>query len=288
MAHIYIIKCIGNGKSYVGSAISANKRKKHHYHWLEHGKHGNPILQRSWNKYGQESFIFEIVEECSADDRWERENHWMSDLDTLAPNGFNMQDAFNAQITPEKLENMRRIARTPENRQRKSAAHLKVWSSPDFKEKMRACMKEKWSDPEYRSMMINACSGSFTQERIESMRSEMYERWKSEEYKEKMALTWDEDRRILTSEKLKELWKDEEYREKQKESRKRKKIARESLPLTFEEEEAQKEKKRIKSEKLKAAWARNSERREKQSAVMKQGQAKKASEASQKNRRKKK
>ena len=137
-------------------------------------------------------------------------------------------------------------------------------------------------------MMINACSGSFTQERIESMRSEMYERWKSEEYKEKMALTWDEDRRILTSEKLKELWKDEEYREKQKESRKRKKIARESLPLTFEEEEAQKEKKRIKSEKLKAAWARNSERREKQSAVMKQGQAKKASEASQKNRRNKK
>jgi hypothetical protein len=31
---------------------------------LEGGYHGNPYLQNSYNKYGNESFIFEVIEEC--------------------------------------------------------------------------------------------------------------------------------------------------------------------------------------------------------------------------------
>ena len=288
MAHIYVIKCLVSGKSYVGSSAVVEKRKKQHITALESGNHWNPNLQRSWKKYGSESFAFEIIEECSDSDRWERENHWMSELSTLAPNGFNLQDAFNAQLTQEKLENIRKSTRTPEIRKQRSEFHKSLWSNPDFKQKMKDQMKEKWSDSEYRSMMAHACSGTYTQERIESMSSKMLDKWRDEDFKEKQSLSWDEERRAQTSERMKGMWKDEEYRKSQNDSRKNKRAERQARPLTPEEEEAQKEKKRIRSEKLRAAWERNPERRKKQSEVMKQGQAKKALESSLKARRKKK
>ena len=59
---IYIIKNIINGKFYIGSAVNIKLRWAQHKHQLEHNKHGNRYLQRSWNKYGRENFVFEVLE----------------------------------------------------------------------------------------------------------------------------------------------------------------------------------------------------------------------------------
>jgi len=61
---IYKIKNIVDEKYYIGSSKNINRRWDKHRWRLRSNKHENIILQRAWNKYGEENFIFEIVEEC--------------------------------------------------------------------------------------------------------------------------------------------------------------------------------------------------------------------------------
>lgn len=77
---IYQILCVGNAKSYVGSAISINGRWASHRSQLRNGKHGNKHLQNAWAKYGEDSFLFSIIERCEVATLIEREQHW---IDTL-------------------------------------------------------------------------------------------------------------------------------------------------------------------------------------------------------------
>ena len=60
---IYIILNIINNKCYIGSSINIKGRKEQHIRDLKKGKHCNDHLQKSWNKYGQESFVFSKLEE---------------------------------------------------------------------------------------------------------------------------------------------------------------------------------------------------------------------------------
>jgi len=59
---IYKILNKANGKFYIGSAANWTIRKKTHKYLLRHNKHINPHLQNSWNKYGEDSFEFLIIE----------------------------------------------------------------------------------------------------------------------------------------------------------------------------------------------------------------------------------
>lgn len=59
---IYKITNTTNGKFYIGSAINYEYRIKRHLNDLKNGTHHSSKLQRSYNKYGKESFKFEILE----------------------------------------------------------------------------------------------------------------------------------------------------------------------------------------------------------------------------------
>lgn len=59
---IYKITCRPNNKIYIGSAINIRIRWNRHINELKMNKHVNPILQNAYNKYGLNSFIFEIIE----------------------------------------------------------------------------------------------------------------------------------------------------------------------------------------------------------------------------------
>lgn len=74
---IYRIKNILNNKCYYGSSKDINKRWNRHKNELNKNKHGNILLQKSWNKYGNENFIFEIIEECDINLLLEKEQYYL-------------------------------------------------------------------------------------------------------------------------------------------------------------------------------------------------------------------
>lgn len=80
---IYKIKCIINNKFYVGSAVNFEQRWHNHRKMLNKGLHHNILLQRAWDKYGEDSFHFEIIETCQKSLLIDREQHY---LDALNPN----------------------------------------------------------------------------------------------------------------------------------------------------------------------------------------------------------
>lgn len=59
---IYRIKNKINGKVYIGSSINLRKRKREHFNCLRLGIHHSRHLQRSFDKYKEENFDFEVVE----------------------------------------------------------------------------------------------------------------------------------------------------------------------------------------------------------------------------------
>lgn len=65
MIGIYRIKNLVNNKCYYGSSKKIEKRLIRHRRELNNNIHINCVLQRAWNKYGEQNFIFEIVELCT-------------------------------------------------------------------------------------------------------------------------------------------------------------------------------------------------------------------------------
>jgi group I intron endonuclease len=66
---------------YVGSAINVTRRWTEHRRYLIVGKHHSQKLQRSWNKYGSEAFIFEIIEVVAEKEHLiVREQYWITSL----------------------------------------------------------------------------------------------------------------------------------------------------------------------------------------------------------------
>lgn len=87
---VYEIRCIHNGRRYIGSAANFSSRWRLHYTQLETGTHHSRHLQRSWNKYGESGFVFRVVEQCDRASIIEREQHY---IDTLKPEFNSRPDA---------------------------------------------------------------------------------------------------------------------------------------------------------------------------------------------------
>lgn len=75
---IYKITNIADGKIYVGQSVDLRERGQDHFRKLRQKRHGNPHMQNSFNKYGQDSFKFKVIEECVREDLYKRECFWMS------------------------------------------------------------------------------------------------------------------------------------------------------------------------------------------------------------------
>lgn len=86
---IYKITNVSNGKLYIGSATHYRIRKERHKTKLRGDRHENGKLQNAWNKYGEDMFEFEIIEECEKDKLIEREQYWMDELEVVK-NGYNI------------------------------------------------------------------------------------------------------------------------------------------------------------------------------------------------------
>jgi group I intron endonuclease len=66
MGIIYRITCTANGKFYIGSTVNKNQRWARHRKDLRQGAHPNKHMQASWDAHGENSFLFECIEEVES------------------------------------------------------------------------------------------------------------------------------------------------------------------------------------------------------------------------------
>jgi len=77
---IYKIINVVNNKFYVGSAVDLKRRKARHFSELRNGRHNNRHLQAAWGKYGEQAFVFLVVEQLATDaDLLAAENVWLKE-----------------------------------------------------------------------------------------------------------------------------------------------------------------------------------------------------------------
>lgn len=74
---IYKITNIKNNKVYIGSSINLMDRQYKHNWMLINNIHDNIHLQNAFNKYGEENFKFQIIEECYKNELIIKENHYI-------------------------------------------------------------------------------------------------------------------------------------------------------------------------------------------------------------------
>lgn len=93
---IYKITNTINNKVYVGSSINLKGREYKHFWMLEKGFHDNNYLQNSFDKYGKENFIFEIIDFCEHKQLISRENVRMAISNSLR--GKKLNNGHNGSI----------------------------------------------------------------------------------------------------------------------------------------------------------------------------------------------
>lgn len=79
---IYIFTNLENGKRYIGSSKNLYSRLHEHVHNLNSGKAHNKHFQSAWNKYGEENFVYGILEYCPEENQFVREQYY---LDFMQP-----------------------------------------------------------------------------------------------------------------------------------------------------------------------------------------------------------
>lgn len=147
---IYKISC--NDKYYIGSSKDINKRWKRHINDLKSNRHVNIHLQRAFDKYGIENFLFEIVEICDISLLFIKEQNYLD----LNKNGFNIGKSAsggdNLSNNPNRDDIIKRIKETINNNisnmsdKEKSEKWGKIGNlNPNYDNKWSELMKENSS-----------------------------------------------------------------------------------------------------------------------------------------------
>lgn len=127
---IYKIENIITNDIYIGSAIDIKSRWRRHKLDLRKEKHHSIILQRAYDKYGIENFIFEILEECEKEHLINIEQKYLDEkspkynICSYAYNTLGRKDTEETKVKKRKYaleNNIRPPKETYENRRKKVA-----------------------------------------------------------------------------------------------------------------------------------------------------------------------
>jgi len=99
---VYQIRNLTNDKIYIGSAKSFKKRANQHESRLNAGKHHNKHLLASWNKHGEDVFLFEILEVVngSTRERRKREQYFIDQYLNNWEICYNLNRHVNQKVGP--------------------------------------------------------------------------------------------------------------------------------------------------------------------------------------------
>lgn len=100
---IYCIENIIDHKKYIGLSRDIYRRWNEHKSELRNNRHINPYLQAAWNKYGEDAFVFIILELCSPLKLCDRECFYIQKYKALShENGYNLTSGGEGNSTTNK------------------------------------------------------------------------------------------------------------------------------------------------------------------------------------------
>lgn len=164
MQFIYSITNTKNSKSYIGKTKNKiNLRWNQHKSELNNNKSNCKYLQNAWNKYGEESFIFEIL----------AEGYFTEDeLANLEEIFIKLYGHYNILTT----SNINHFSKARRNKLSKmlSRRNKERWQDDNYKNYMSNISKENWKNIEYRNKITKAIS------------KRQKQLWKDPDYKNKI------------------------------------------------------------------------------------------------------
>lgn len=128
---IYKITNLLDGHFYIGSTQNFIKRYYTHINHIRTNKQSCTLLVRAINKYKEENFTFEIIEECLPEQVFNREQYY---LDTLCPQ-YNIAKVAGSNLG---------IKRTKEVKLKKSISQQTNWENPEYRKKHLENLSKNW------------------------------------------------------------------------------------------------------------------------------------------------
>jgi group I intron endonuclease len=158
---VYLIVNNANGRVYVGSSVNITARWCGHKRALSQGKSPCVKLQRAWDKYGESSFSFQVIEHVAPQKELliEAEQRWL-DLYQSFDTGYN---------TLKKAYSHLGAKRSPESREKLSNSLKKRFADPDVRKRMSDAAKKRGVSEAF----LNAQPGKISAEKLEKMRQRM-------------------------------------------------------------------------------------------------------------------
>ena len=98
-AGVFQVKNTANGKILLGSSLNLEGPLNSHRFMLKIGSHRNKALQQDWNEYGEQNFVFEILETVNvkddpnfnlSDELTLLEMIWLEKLQPFCEKGYNL------------------------------------------------------------------------------------------------------------------------------------------------------------------------------------------------------
>jgi len=198
---IYCITNEANGKKYVGSSNNVYYRIGQHKRALKGNRHVNDHLQSAWDKYGEDSFTFSIIEACSKELLWEREQYYIDEYGTLDPSvGYNKTNAqpFTL-ITDEikrKMSEAKKGVPLSEEHRKKIGEGIKgrKFSEESLKKMSESAKNRKRNPPKSEATKEKirqaALKRKYTDEQKKALSDKFKGKPRSEETKRKIRETW--------------------------------------------------------------------------------------------------
>jgi group I intron endonuclease len=183
---IYEIVNIQNNKKYIGSAVNLELRQSQHFSKLRKNYHENRHLQRAYNKYGEEQFVFNILEEVDSPellvereqyhiDKYTFENLYNIRIEASSNFGFKHSDETKVKMSavhkgvpkpPRSAEHRRNISNAHKGKKRKPLSQA-------TKDKISEAHKGRVFTNEHKTKLSKAQKGSTRPPRTDEHRAKI-------------------------------------------------------------------------------------------------------------------